>query len=403
MIEPVTTRLEEVIWAFADFGIEAAYLTPTQAGLDHDLLDADAGVRAFLASRGIHDFDAQAIGQEHKITLPIGLVGREDVKHERLSLYRPPTKAGAFTRLWISGLADYASAGDLLAIVAPQADQLFVVNCSDNRLMETRHDRDSPLNDVLIMQGVSPAAADLRALLTDIGSRGFVPTMRPGDTGVGYTLESLLGIPANSSKRPDYRGIEIKAGRTPPGKKRATLQTLLAMTPDRDRSACSAAETIERYGSLDADGRMGLYCTVRANPNPQGLYLVAEEGDEDIRNRCRLPDGTVEEVALWPLAELQARLAKKHRETFWVKAQTRRHPDGTEEFHYVSALHTKGPLLLNLPLLIAEGIVMLDYTMHFKPSGGVRDHGYLWRIAPHNLPLLFPDPIPYDLTSAPTR
>jgi len=38
--------------------------------------------------------------------------------------------------------------------------------------------------------------------------------------------------------------------------------------------------------------------------------------------------------------------------------------------------------------------------MHFKPSGGVRDHGYLWRIAPHNLPLLFPNPIAYDLTSA---
>ena len=269
--------------------------------------------------------------------------------------------------------------------------------------METRHDRDAPLNDVLITQGISPAAADLRALLTDIGGRGFVPTMRPGDTGVGYTLESLLGIPANSSKRPDYRGIEIKAGRTPPGKKRGTLQTLLSMIPDRARSACSAADIIERYGSVDADGRMGLYCTVSATPNPQGLYLVAEEGDEDIRSRCRLADGTAEEVALWPLADLQARLAKKHRETFWVKAQSRRQPDGTEEFHYVSALHTKGPLLLNLRPLIAEGIVTLDYTMHFKPSGGVRDHGYLWRIAPHNLPLLFPDPIPYDLTSSSGR
>ena len=37
--------------------------------------------------------------------------------------------------------------------------------------------------------------------------------MRPGDTGVGYTLETLLGIPANSSKAPDFRGIEIKSAR----------------------------------------------------------------------------------------------------------------------------------------------------------------------------------------------
>ena len=31
--------------------------------------------------------------------------------------------------------------------------------------------------------------------------------------GVGYTLETLLGIAANSSKAPDYKGIEIKSGR----------------------------------------------------------------------------------------------------------------------------------------------------------------------------------------------
>ena len=43
-----------------------------------------------------------------------------------------------------------------------------------------------------------------------INKKGFIKTMRVGDTGVGYTLETLLGIKANSNKSPDYKGIEIK-------------------------------------------------------------------------------------------------------------------------------------------------------------------------------------------------
>ena len=42
---------------------------------------------------------------------------------------------------------------------------------------------------------------------------GFIQTMRPGDTGIGYTFESLLGIPANSATTPDFKGIEIKTKR----------------------------------------------------------------------------------------------------------------------------------------------------------------------------------------------
>ena len=50
-------------------------------------------------------------------------------------------------------------------------------------------------------------------MLSDVSRKGFIKTMRPGDTGVGFTLETLLGIEANSNKAPDYKGIELKSSR----------------------------------------------------------------------------------------------------------------------------------------------------------------------------------------------
>ena len=56
----------------------------------------------------------------------------------------------------------------------------------------------------------SDDAEELLDRLKEINSKGYI-TDAPGDTGVGYTLETPLGIPANSSQAPDFRGIEIKS------------------------------------------------------------------------------------------------------------------------------------------------------------------------------------------------
>lgn len=48
----------------------------------------------------------------------------------------------------------------------------------------------------------------------EIKERGFVQTMRKGPTGIGYTLETLLGIKENNDAHPDVDGAELKAHRT---------------------------------------------------------------------------------------------------------------------------------------------------------------------------------------------
>ena len=73
----------------------------------------------------------------------------------------------------------------------------------------------------------SSVSDELLSKLEKISNKGFIRSMRTGDTGVGFTLETLLGIPANSSKTPDYKGIEIKSSRT-----RNKKDTLFSMVPN---------------------------------------------------------------------------------------------------------------------------------------------------------------------------
>ena len=46
-----------------------------------------------------------------------------------------------------------------------------------------------------------------------IKEMGFVPSLRKGPTGIGYTLETLLGIDENNDTSPDIEGAELKAHR----------------------------------------------------------------------------------------------------------------------------------------------------------------------------------------------
>lgn len=43
------------------------------------------------------------------------------------------------------------------------------------------------------------------------------------------------------------------------------------------------------------------------------------------------------------------------------------------------------------------GIITLDYAMYLKPSGGIRDHGYLFRTTSGKMKYIFPIEHVYDL------
>lgn len=378
-------------------GLETAFLVPTATGLSKSIMDATGPVRAFLKAHNLHDYDSQGQGEDHKVVLPAVLLGPLSPITTRASLYRPSTKTGD-PRIWISKLPSYASAGDLLVLLT-DGSTLFIVNASRTTVWQSRAAAGSPLADLLASLAAtsSDTAEELLGKLRSIAAMGYVPSVRQGATGVGGTLEHLLGIKTNASKKPDYKGIEIKAARRLSGNSR-TRVNLFSQVPDWDASHCKSGKHLIAECGYPRSAPARLYCTVAERPNSQGLYFAVDESTDRLHSVLRSPAGKSRELCQWELDLLRQRLAEKHSETFWVKAAAKKDSKGKEHFHYVEVEHTRAPITSALAPLVMSGVVTMDFTLKLKPTGGTRDHGYLFKIKPENLDALFPPSKRYKLT-----
>ena len=205
-------------------------------------------------------------------------------------------------------------------------------------------------------------------------------------SAVGRTIETALGITINSSKKPDYKGIELKSGRSQL-ESRQTRATLFACVPDWELSALKSSEAIlERFG-YQRGGDFKLYCEVSSvRPNSQGLQLKLEEATQWLREiAARTPE---EQVAVWSIAHLEERLAQKHRETFWIKARAEYRNDG-EWFHLDSATYTKNPNLPQFGRMLGDGTITLDHLIKRLPTGRAHEKGPLFKVERNKISELF--------------
>ena len=207
------------------------------------------------------------------------------------------------------------------------------------------------------------------------------------------TLENLLGLPPNCNRNPDYKGIELKSSRMSDRTPMPNRANLYTQVPDWSISRYNAMGILKRFGYIK-DGRLQLYCTVSNKPNPQGLYFEVNS-DEDLLENIAFTNIGREDVAKWSLRKLRIELAKKHNETFWIKAATT-FENGIEYFRYDKVIHTKTPNVSLFGHLVESGIITMDYTLSQK-NERVRDHGYIFKLHPRNIDLLFPHPIEYVL------
>lgn len=400
MLEIANRPVAEVIRYLARWGLEAGYLVPTSTGLSKSIMDAHGGLREYLSAAGLHDYETQSQGPESKVVLAAWLVELDRRIPAQASLYRPQTKSGD-PRIWVSGLKGYCAATDLLVLLAHER-QLFVINASRPGLLASGDDPASPLGSLLVAMATQRAtpAAELLCKLREIGSRGFVPSLRAGPTGVGMTLETMLGIKANSSRAPDYRGIELKASRSRKGSTaRGTRITLFSKVPDWAASAVKTPVDLLHLYGYNRGGRRQLYCSLNHVPNTLGLFLEAEV---DVLHASHGSVVQPVKVVQWNMSALRASLANKHQETFWVKAASRKGPHG-EEFHYQEVLHTRAPLVANFKPLLELGHVEVDFVLHLMQRANglkprARNHGYLFKMSPGDMDLLFPPSTRYALT-----
>ena len=400
MLGAADVSIQEVLRYFTRKGLDVGLLVPTETGMGKGIMDATANVRDFLKSAGIHDFETQPQGTEHKRRISTRLVTSAGIVGTTTSLYRPVTKKGD-PRIWIYGLAQYAEPGNVLVLIAVGNDELLVVNASNAGLVpgvsprQGDHVRVSDAQNVNLDALLAPLIArtgvvadELLGLIRDLSNKWHrgIPGPRR-DTEVGRLLEELLGIRTNSSKLPDYKGIEIKAGRKG-GKNR---QTLFARVPKWSISHLkSSAEVLDAFGYERATEKYlkELRCTVSTRkPNTQGLFLALNSDQSQLLENSERPD--VPKVVTWQVEDLKEALASKHPETFWVTAASRM-GDGFEEFRYEHVLHTRKPMVNALPALLESGVVTLDHLITKDLKGKVKEQGPLFKMWRKDMDLLFP-------------
>lgn len=397
MLKAANTSVEQALQLFNSAGITVGLLVPTETGYKKSIMDATLSMRSFLHEVKIHDYATQAQGQEAKVIVPASFVFPDRFVKTSASLYRPHTKKGD-PRIWFSKLTSYCDPTDLLAIIAFHGE-LFVFNMSNASVVQAFSVPGSCPYEVLAKCSkiISPVASELLNKLREIHRIGFIQGISHGDTNVGMTLENLLGIEPNTSKAPDYKGIELKTsrqlGQTVQKISKSKKVTLFTQAPDWERSKFNAHQILEKFGYVVKD-RLQLYCTVSEKPNPQGLYLDAKN-EVDVFNRAKTESYTGD-VAVWSLEDLKTQFALKHNETFWVQASSQI-SDGKEFFKYDLVRHTRKPNVSNFASLIDAGIVTLDYTLSLKPNGKIRDHGYLFRTTSDKFQHIFPLERVYDL------
>ncbi len=393
MLEKSDTNISGVLKAFNAVDVEVGLIVPTETAMRKGIMDATVSVCTYLAEKKYHNYEAQGQGQKENGVIRTGYFVRPDTLDKTtVSMYRPTTKDGD-PRIWFYGLPRYAEPYNLLAMVVDGED-FFIVNCSDAAVMASLHNPRSPLGQLVARRrpDVDPAVVELLDMIREISRKGFVPTLRAGDTGIGMTLETMLGIKANAKKAPDYKGIEIKAKRI--GARASNRVTLFSQVPNWSLSPIGTAWNLLSTYGYTRNGKLRLNHEIDAKaPNSLGFYLQVDATKDWLKQNHLEPGITGlkhgKHVTTWELETLRTRLSEKHPRTFWVGARVRGGRDA-EEFHYVEVQHTRQPNVRNFEALLEGGLISVDYLMSQKGPKSVRDHGYLFKINPRDFDALFP-------------
>jgi hypothetical protein len=396
MLDKSDTNISQTLATFNQHNIDVALLVPTQTGMEKSIMDATATLRSFFKENQFHDYETQEKGPDAKVVKQIFYVRPNTLEPAFVSLYRPQTKSGD-PRVWFSHLKKYAWPHNLLAIIIKE-DKAYVVNCSDTQIMASLSTPTTPLGTLSIAAKPSSqnAATELLKMIGHVSNKGFIQTKRSGATGVGMTLETMLGISANSSKAPDYKGIEIKAKREKKG--RSNRSTLFSKAPNWHLSPIGNAWSLLSTYGYHRDGKLRLNQEINAkNPNSLGWGLELDTGRDWLKGtHTDSTTSTIKHLTTWEMNVLRSDLKAKHKETFWVTAKCRG-KGMDEEFHYIQIEHTREPKVRNLNTLIETGVISVDFLMSQKGPQSVRDHGYLFKIHQRDFPALFPPSQIYNL------
>lgn len=394
MISESDTPVHDILALFNKFGLDVSFLVPTRTGFDKGYMDAVKPLRHYLKINNFHDYDTQQQGKSNKVIVEAFFIHENIKEKTECALFRPSSKNGD-PRIRISRLKKYAKPYNLIAFHVFRGD-LYIINASNEKIIRSIYNPVTPLGRIAYIAShtMSDHAKELLFKINEINKMGPVKSKRLGSTGIGKTLEDLLGIKENSEKTPDYKGIEVKARRNLITSRKSALFT---QSPDWALSPIgNAMALLKGYGyCINNTDELHLNCSVSASSvNSQSLMLSIPNKENQLWAIYK-NNGKDKHLLTWQFDVLKSRLEEKHRETFWVYADCEK-AGKIEYFHYNMVIHTQKPRIGQLEYLIEEGIITLDLMIKQK-GNRAKDHGYSFKIDQKHLQALFTEKRSYVL------
>jgi hypothetical protein len=208
---------------------------------------------------------------------------------------------------------------------------------------------------------------NLKVKLEEIKAMGFIKTHRAHNTGIGKTLEDILGIKENNIRLPDVGDIEIKA-------KRIDSNSMLTLATKAPKPRGVNRRLFDQYKYLGADGYYNLHSTLYGSRiNPQGFRIKYREGKLFLENKQKIE-------AYWDENIFSDVLVSKSNKILLVFANAKGETkSGNEQFHFIEAYLLSGLNPDKFHNAIAKDYLKVDIRIGVyrsgKNKGKYHDHG----------------------------
>jgi len=211
---------------------------------------------------------------------------------------------------------------------------------------------------------------DMYNKFAEIRDLGFVKSLRHGDTGIGFTFETLFGIKENNRRGHDFtyqkKRIEAKSRRL------HTTANMTLFTKEPSIRELHDVELMKKYGYLDIKKRLALKPDCKFGQfNSQNLGLDIDKKT----NSIQLIDSVNNAPWVWTSEDISFKLEN----LLFVIADSK----GTREnefFHYTNAIFYEDFIPTKFLELIENKKIVINLRMHQSPTGGSRNRGTGFRL-----------------------
>lgn len=231
--------------------------------------------------------------------------------------------------------------------------------------------------------------SDFIKVYSKIVAKGWVKTHRSGPTGIGKTLEDLLGIAENNIDGPDFGDYELKSCRIDAN----SMLTIFTKTP-QPKGAANTLRTVFGYISeAYANKEKVLHSTLSADR----FVPIANTG-RSLKIKCGPEKISIiaddqKEYAYWSREELKKAFEKKYKNKFVYAKAEARGSGANEQFRFIEAYEVSGFNYDSFVKLLEQGKIYIDLRIGQYHGGAkdgqTHDHGTGFRIKENDQQYLF--------------